>query len=151
MIRYFSHETPVLPNKRMLSLWLVQMASIYGKTIGELNFIFCKNEYLLEINKSFLDHDYYTDVITFNNSENNSIIEGEIYISYDMVKDNAKTNNVLLSLEIYRIMAHGVLHLIGFEDSTNAKRALMHNEENKWISTIAINVPRGTPRKKTND
>ena len=97
------------------------------------NFILCSDDYLLRINQDFLKHDYYTDVITFDNSEENKTILGDIFISIDSVKENAKQNNATTINELCRIMAHGTLHLLGYLDKTKKAKAEMTAKEDFYL------------------
>ena len=101
--------------------------------LGFLDYIFCSDDYLLEINQSFLKHDYYTDIITFDLSEPNSGTKGEIYVSIDRVKDNSQTQNVSFEMEALRVIFHGALHLCGYKDKTKEERVEMRKLEDKYI------------------
>jgi probable rRNA maturation factor len=103
-------------------------------SIKSLNFIFCTDDYLLDINSRFLNHFYYTDVITFDNSESPQVIDGDIFISIDRIKENAFKFNSPFLIELYRVMIHGVLHLIGFDDKTTILKSLMREKENFYLS-----------------
>lgn len=103
-----------------------------NRTLGEVNYIFCSDEYLLNINKQYLNHDYYTDVISFDYSED-GIISGDIFISVDTVKDNAKEYEVEFKKELARVMVHGVLHFIGYKDKTDEDAKLMRQKENQYL------------------
>jgi len=103
-----------------------------NKTKGDLSFIFCSDDYLLDINKKYLNHDFYTDVITFDYSENN-ILSGDVFISIDRVKENAGTFNVPFEEELQRVMIHGVLHLAGYKDKTDKEKKQMTDKENFYL------------------
>ena len=103
------------------------------KTEGDIVLIFCSDEYLLEINKKHLNHNYYTDIITFDYCVEN-IVSGDLYISIDRVKENAKTFNDSFINELSRVVIHGVLHLCGYNDKTEADQKNMRNLENKYLA-----------------
>lgn len=137
MISFFTEEIPfTIKDKLKRKNWIKGVASQFNKKIGELNYIFCTDDYLLEINKTYLNHDFYTDIITFDQSETEKKIEGEIYISIDRVKDNAAINNTSFENELNRVIVHGVLHLIGFKDKTNQEQAEMRAQENEMIQLL---------------
>ena len=104
-----------------------------GKIVDEISFIITSDDYLLSVNKEFLNHDYFTDVISFNYSFENNIV-GEIYISEDTVRRNSIKYNVHFDNEILRVMIHGILHLVGYDDKTDAEKQKMRQLEDKWIS-----------------
>lgn len=101
-----------------------------------INICYCTDDYMLEVNKNSLDHHYYTDIITFFYNTEHPLEDAELLISLDRVKDNAETNAVSFEKELARVVIHGCLHLLGFNDSTDAEKALMRTEENKYISTL---------------
>lgn len=113
--------------------WLEKVISNEGKSLGEIIYVFCNDEYLLEKNISFLNHDTLTDVITFDYSENN-IISGDILISTERVSENAKKFNTDFFTELHRVMVHGLLHLLGYKDKKNSDSKLMQKKENYYLS-----------------
>jgi probable rRNA maturation factor len=115
--------------------WLLDIANQYGYEIAEINYIFCSDEYLLDINKTYLNHDYYTDIITFDNSEEDKTIESDIFISLDRVADNEQSLDVPRGTELIRVMAHGLLHLCGLKDKTDQEAQEMRKAEEIGISS----------------
>jgi rRNA maturation RNase YbeY len=109
----------VLRNKTAIRLWIAAVARQHNRSIQDIQFIFCSDEYLLNINRQFLQHDYYTDIITFDNSTTKHLIV-EAYISIDRIRDNAKQLGLASSHELHRVMIHGVLHALGFKDKRPA-------------------------------
>lgn len=120
---------------RRTSAWVKKVAASHGKTIGEIAYIFCSDPYILEVNKQYLQHDYYTDVITFDYTEGNKI-SGDVFISLDTVKSNAEQFGTDYFEELERVIIHGILHLCGFKDKEAADEARMREEENKAISSL---------------
>lgn len=144
MIRFYSENISFeLKNKRLISKWLKEVAACSSAQIGELNYIFCSDDYLLDINKQFLGHDYYTDIITFDNSEDYALekgreaICGDIYISIDTVRHNGTEYGEGFDSEIHRVIVHGLLHLIGYDDTSDELQAEMTEQENKALSLLA--------------
>lgn len=138
-IHFFSEEISFnLKNKNLLRKWIKQIITSEGHQLKELNFIFCTDEYLLRINQSFLQHDDYTDVITFDNSDLFKTIIGDIFISIDRIKENAKQNNVSLLNELCRVMIHGTLHLLGYKDKSKTDKKRMTKKENQCLATISF-------------
>ncbi len=134
MLKFFSEEIKFkVPQSMKVSGWLKNIAVSEGYKVGELNYIFCSDDYLLEINKQYLDHDYYTDIITFDNSEEDGKLEGDIYVSIDRVKENADHIGVSFDIELRRVLVHGLLHLIGFEDSDEDLKQQMRAKEDECL------------------
>lgn len=137
MIKFFSEDIRFdLKNKRKISAWLKAVAAENAYVIGDMNYIFCSDDYLLDINKQFLGHDYYTDIITFDNSDDYLLEKGrpgvsaDIYISLDTVKANGQEYGDGFERELKRVIVHGLLHLIGYDDVTPAKQKKMRAAEN---------------------
>ena len=134
MLKFFSEEIKFkVPQSMKVSGWLKNIAVSEGYKVGELNYIFCSDDYLLEINKQYLDHDYYTDIITFDNSEEDGKLEGDIYVSIDRVKENADHIGVSFDIELRRVLVHGLLHLIGFNDSDEDLKQQMRAKEDECL------------------
>ena len=113
--------------------WLQAVAKEEQRKIGELNYVFCSDSYLLEINQEYLQHDTYTDIVTFDNSDNPKMIEGDIFISCDRIVENAAKFGTESS-ELQRVMVHGLLHLCGYKDKAKADKALMTEKENYYLA-----------------
>ncbi len=143
-IHFFSEEINFkidTPNK--FKTWLRATAEAEGFKIKTLNYIFCSDQYLISINKEFLNHDDYTDIITFDNSETIKNIEGDIYISIQRVRQNAETFCITFNVELSRVIIHGLLHLTGYKDKLPEEKALMTLKEDEYLLKLD-NVPRGT-------
>ena len=130
MIQYIAEDVqlPDMPVQQ-INRWIKETALGYGKKTGDIAYIFCSDEKILEVNKQYLNHDYYTDIITFDYSDG-SIISGDIFISIDTVRSNAEEFKVNFDEELRRIIIHGVLHLCGQDDQTPELRAEMIEKEN---------------------
>lgn len=116
-----------------ISGWLKSVIKTEKKVEGEIVYLFCSDDYLVKINIGFLQHDTLTDIITFPTTSELEIISGEIYISLERVIDNSKRLLVELNSELYRVIVHGVLHLIGYEDKTKEQALLMRKKENYYL------------------
>lgn len=114
--------------------WLQHIAELHQAQIDSLNFILCSDEYLLDINQKYLVHDFYTDVITFDNSDNSQSLEGDIFISLDRIKENALSYNVPFHHELFRVFVHGLLHLLGFEDQSSTSLSVMRQNEDLFLN-----------------
>lgn len=121
-------DVPVM-NREVLKKWINGFVGSYGKVVGELYYLFCSDEYLYKMNVEVLRHDFYTDVITFQSNDNDAVLSGEIYISIDRVKENALALGLRYEDELNRVMAHGVLHLMGFKDKTDEDAIMMRQQE----------------------
>lgn len=122
-----------LARRTGLKGFLIKKLKSNKKTAELISIVFCSDDYLLKINQLYLKHNYFTDIITFNYSEKAGIINGELFISVDRVRLNAKDNDVSQNNELHRVIFHGVLHLLGFNDKTPDERAIMRNQEDKWL------------------
>ncbi|KGE15167.1 rRNA maturation RNase YbeY [Sphingobacterium deserti] len=124
-----------IKEKQNLRRWIGDTIKAEGyKKIGELNFIFCDDAYLLEINKQYLDHDTYTDIVTFDSSEEEDVIAGDIFISVERTAENAAKFSVSERDELHRVIIHGVLHLCGFLDKGKADKERMTAKENEYLN-----------------
>lgn len=133
-IDFYFLEPVTLKNRLLLKEFLRKLFKREGMPMDALRFIFCSDDYLLEINKQYLQHDYYTDIITFNLAAPKAPVNGEIYISIDRVKDNASQFNSTLTDELHRVIFHGALHLCGYKDKTKREESLMRSKETENIA-----------------
>jgi len=135
-VHYLEEDRKATGFKRsVIKNWLHEVIKLEGKKSGVISYIFCSDEFLVGINIQFLHRDYYTDVISFDYTENN-VISGDIMISVDRVKENAVTMGVSYLDELKRIMVHGLLHLIGYEDSTPELKAIMSSREDLYLGMV---------------
>lgn len=133
MINYFFEDTNFKFNKRRAtSKWLKSAIALENKKLGDISIIYCSDDYLLEINKQYLSHDYYTDVITFNYCEGD-LISGDIFISVDTIKANAEEYGASFDNELCRVMVHGLLHLIGYDDYCESNQLIMRQKEDFYL------------------
>jgi rRNA maturation RNase YbeY len=134
-VQFFSEETDFkLPHPRKTSTWIKSTILKERKALGHLNFIFCPDEYLRQINIEYLNHQTYTDIVTFDTSEVKGTIEGDIFISIDRVSENAEKFKRPFDEELHRVIIHGVLHLIGYGDKTKADKVKMRGKEDSYLS-----------------
>ena len=133
-IRLDTADTSItLLHRTQLKSFLEKQIKKEGLIIEHLQYVFCSDKFLLQINKDFLQHDYYTDIISFDLSETKGKLIGEVYISVDRVKDNAKTHKTSIKEELLRVIFHGALHFCGYKDKKPADSKLMRQMEDKWI------------------
>ena len=137
MISYqtFNVKMPSI-RRRDVSAWVRRVAAGYGKRVGEVAYIFCDDEKILEVNRQYLNHDYYTDIITFDYCEDD-VISGDLFISLDTVRSNAEAQGTPYDEELHRVIIHGILHLCGINDKGPGERAIMEAAENKALQARA--------------
>lgn len=136
-INFFNENIAyVIRSKRGLRNWILKAIDNEGKVAGDLNFILCDDGFLLELNKKYLQHNTLTDILTFSNDDENGCIGGDIFISFPRIKDNAITFNQRLEVELHRVMIHGVLHLLGYMDSSEKERTEMRDKEDFYLSIL---------------
>lgn len=133
MISYFFQDTDfVYKNRRFNNRWIRLTAESEIKRLGDINIIFCSDNQILDINLKYLQHDYYTDIITFDYSEENTI-SGDLFISVDSVRENAKEYGTEFDDELHRVIIHGILHLLGYDDHTENDIKLMRLKEDYYL------------------
>lgn len=132
----FSFQTNYpLKSRTKIKQWIKQVIEAKGKKMGNITYIFCDDEYLLEVNKQYLQHDYYTDVITFDYVEND-LISGDIFISTDRVRENALAFGSSETEELHRVIIHGALHLLGLKDKSEKEASQMRQAENEALKLL---------------
>jgi len=140
-IYFFSEEVKyTVKNKIQIRNWIKDTIAAEGYTLGELNFILCSDEYLLAMNQQFLKHDTYTDVITFDNSEEQNKIVGDIFISIERIQENSAHFKGTVQHELCRVMVHGTLHLLGYKDKGKAAKMLMTEKEDHYLSLLNLSL-----------
>lgn len=121
--------------RRATTAWVRKVAASYGKRVGEIAYIFCDDEKILEVNRQYLRHDYYTDIITFDYCEGD-LLSGDIFISLDTVRSNAGQFGKAYDNELHRVIIHGILHLCGINDKKPGEREIMEKEEDKALALL---------------
>ena len=138
MIHFNESDIPCrVKNRLAVKSWLKQIIESRNKSVGEISIVMCSDKLLLETNQKYLNHDYYTDIITFDYTEEDQI-SGDLMISYERVKENAKKENVVVQEELRRVMAHGVLHLLGFKDKSEREAAEMRSQEDAALDLFHV-------------
>ena len=138
-INFFTEEIDFkLKNKKLLRTWIEETITAENHILREINYIFCSDAYLLKINQDYLQHDTYTDIITFNNSEKEKEIVSDIFISIERVSENASTYNISVLQELNRVMIHGALHLSGYKDKSAKDKKLMTEKENFYLAQLSV-------------
>lgn len=134
----YNFETPlVFNNTNQITDWIHNVISKEGFDCGEINYIFCDDEYLLKLNIDYLDHDTLTDIISFDYTVGN-LISGDIYISVPRVKENADLFNTSFENELHRVIIHGILHYCGYKDKSNVQKVIMRSKEDEYLNTLII-------------
>jgi probable rRNA maturation factor len=133
----FIEDTKVVFSKSITKKFIKDLINSENKKTGDINFIFCSDDYLLEVNKQYLNHDYYTDIITFDYCEGNQV-SGDIFISVDRVLENSQNQKVDFNNEFYRVLFHGVLHLCGYKDKKKEDKTLMTSKEDFYLNKFNL-------------
>lgn len=136
MVSYFTQDTAFMyKDRRLTTRWLKEVALREGCKIGAVSVIFCSDPVILDVNRKYLGHDYYTDIITFDYCEE-EVLNGDLFISVDTVRANAAEYGTLFHEELHRVIVHGVLHLIGYDDHSEADIAEMRMKENEYLELL---------------
>ena len=135
-IRFNFQKHIKITNRKALKEFLKGIFESEGIQLGELDYVFCDDPYILNVNQTFLKHNYFTDIITFDISDSPTEVVADIYISAERVRENALKLQVSLSAEVLRVIVHGALHLVGFRDKTSSEKAKMRAAEDKYLKLI---------------
>lgn len=135
MVDFYYEATFELDNEQATSDWIHQVITSEQYQVGDITYVFCNDEFLLDINQKYLQHDTYTDIISFDYRMGKTI-HGEIYISVDRVADNAKVYKVSFHNELHRVMIHGILHFLGYGDKTKQEKEAMRHKENECLTML---------------
>lgn len=136
MIEYQYNIIGFCVSEEETTKWLENVIFLEKSILGEVGYVFCDDKFLFEINQRFLKHDTFTDIITFNSSEDTEIISGEIYISVERVRENAIRQKVGFDMELYRVIVHGILHLLGYKDKEPGDKLVMRQKEDHYLSLL---------------
>lgn len=137
MIEFFSENDFELSNAEVIRKWLLSVIESEAKTPGDISYIFCSDDYLLGLNRQFLNHDTYTDIISFDDCIGN-LLNGEIYISTDRVRENANKYEVSFETELTRVLAHGILHFCGYKDKSDEEATEMRRKEDEKLKMFHV-------------
>ncbi len=141
-INYFAYDINfTLPHASEIKQWVSDTVAQYQVNISAINYIFCSDEYLLSLNRKYLQHDYLTDILTFPYETTDFGIMADIYISLDRVKENASSYDEPWEHELHRVMIHGVLHLLGFNDHTESQQLEMRKQEHQALANLSKRIP----------
>lgn len=133
----FVETKDIISQKNKIKSWIKNVVEKKGKSIGDISYIFCDDEYLLEINKTYLEHDFFTDIITFDYSDKEKVA-GDLFISIDRVRENSLTHNEKFENELHRVIIHGVLHLLGLKDKTEKQAKQMRKTEEECLKSLML-------------
>ncbi len=133
---YYEEIEFPFPEEEKTKLWISHVLTLFNIQSSDLNYIFCSDDYLLKVNQEHLNHDYYTDIITFPLEVTASSIQSDMFISYDRILDNATTHGEEVNTELRRVMIHGVLHMLGFGDKTKEEQERMRAKEDEMLKMI---------------
>lgn len=139
-MNFFSEEISFKPkNSLKLKSWIKDVAKEEGYQVGTLNYVFCNDDYILETNRQYLQHDYFTDIITFDYTERRKI-SGDLVVSIDTVKSNSEKLGVTFNSELCRVIIHGVLHLCGYKDKTDKEEVVMRQKEDYYLAKFNVSI-----------